>query len=219
MQAKCRNKFTQRTSNKNMIKYVPFDHPKFNKSLLEDVDFLELNHKDIYSFASLKDINSCFQSSKVVYYHDRDYYLSQNMDNEVFKYCVSIYKDDYSDFYDSDVLMNKTRLEHLLENKIFDDNWEIFIFMSDDLNMYKHVYQIHIDNNIHPIAMISARKLATLKKDIAEWCVDNNIWRSSIYSNSGTYEKNGIKILLYIYTQRVFCSLNKYGIASIIILI
>lgn len=118
MKAKCRHKFTKIPSDEDMIKFVPFNHPKFNKFLSEDERFLLTNHQDIYSFASLEDAKTCHQilKDKFIETHDYSYYLAQNIDDEAFKYSSEIYyDDDCPGFYYRNTLINKQRLEWLLE--------------------------------------------------------------------------------------------------------
>lgn len=89
------------------------------------------------------------------------------------------------------------------ENESYEERWEDFIFLTDDLDLYKHVYKKHLDKGFLVDLTISIHDLARLKKDIAEWCL-GHIWHNStkysriLFTGKFPWDKDTV---LYLYEK------------------
>lgn len=165
MQAKCRHKYTKIPSDEDMIKYVPFDHPKFDKELLshEGRFNIKKNHNIICNYQDLESIKKLLGSQASVY---GDYKM--NVDDEVFEYMIEKDKTSSYDLY-NDTYLTPKRIDILLSHKIYTSDWVYFLFLTDNLDIYKKVYQALIDHGINLCLTYSLSILPILPLHITKW--------------------------------------------------
>lgn len=203
-QAICRSSFTPPCNLRRMISHVPFGHPKFNKQLLTKKKFNFINRSLVCLH---QDLDSTFKIFKMMDAPLTKEFFGSLMGNHrysVFLACVSsILKSMWrSNTLDVSVLIyskasSYERLEFLLANKIFLSTWNSFLSSSDDLDMYKRVYQIHIDNGYKPQCTVLPRILRA-KKRVVKWII--TIFNLTITSSRIDWKiKWDVKTVLYLY--------------------
>lgn len=198
-QAKCRNKYTTKPSIEKMMRFVPFDHPQFKKDLLTK-NMRKVYRKDILSFQDLRSIKSLIETTKL---DEQEYSCCfYNPNDEVFEWGVEeYYKGVQGRLYCKYFTLTYKRLEHLLSKKIFIPDWTSFLQVSNDLGMYKRVYQAHLDNGIDPILSNYFRTLIYINQDIAEWCV--NIWDITNLTGINIGPSWNMETALYLAKRRI----------------
>lgn len=187
MEARYRHRYTRGPYAEDMVKYIPFDHPKFNKRLLRDKIFMFNSIEDIFKYQTLnsvkrirsdleRDAKRSGDDPKDIEFHLRMFssHMHENPHNDVFLYAISLGLK--SVFYGSArrIFTSPKRLQQTLDNGIFIDQWSRFLNLSDDVDMYERVYQFHAADRettlgLHPSCSLS--RILKVTKPVAKWCI------------------------------------------------
>lgn len=170
------NRFTKVPDKYYSVKYISFDHPKFPKEILEDKRFLMLNEHNVFTHQNSRSINiyhNIVAERKNNFSYG--YALQYNIwDYEVFCDYVNLTSDAIASYVYDNVILTYERLEYLLSIKRLFVNWSHFITLYDDIDMYKRVYQAHIENNIIP-ELKPKHNILGVKKEMIKWILSTGI--------------------------------------------
>lgn len=197
------NKFTCIPGKYDMIKYIPFDHSKFKKSILRDQYTLISNERIILTFQNLKSIDLYYKITgrkkesvfcDVVSWHNIWEY-------ELFCYHVDLLPVNVpSTCIYTKTFLTYERLEYLLSKKRFCVSWSYFVSLYDDLDMYKRVYQAHIENEIMPKFSLMQHVLG-IKKETVKWMSSIGVKINEITHISPYHWE--LETVLYLYKRGI----------------
>lgn len=193
------NPFTK-VSPKKMIKYVPFGNPKFDKTLL-DKTFLSHNGHIIRGYQDLKSVNIY---NKIIGDIDMwDLRFVYNYNYDVFcELAINPPTRETISYVYNGSIYTRERMEFLLANKILCPVWDRFPLFGGDLDMYKKIYQMHIENGVHPIWQCYIRYILSINLPIVEWLIpitDEKI--NSEYINKSNIWK--AENIVYLYERGI----------------
>lgn len=171
MRAIWQNPFTKIPGRYDMIRYIPFEHPKFDLTLLRK-SFLEDHKHEILLYQNSNSIR--IHNVYALELHKislNDLFHSYRYKVFVVSLKSSTIKSCANDIYNS-CLYSLERLELLLANKILAKRWGRFLKLSDDVELYKRAYQIHVENGVNPrFADHVYADLLSQGKPMVEWLI------------------------------------------------
>lgn len=161
------NPFTKIPSQRKMIKYIPFYHPKFDKSLLNKKSLSK--HK--YAVRKLQDLKSIKIYNKIVRCeHMQDLRFVYNYNYDVFcELVINPPTNETIPYIYNGAIFTHERLDFLLANKILCEKWDRFMIFSSELDMCKRIYQMHVDNEVRPMWTRHIQYILSVKVSMAEW--------------------------------------------------
>lgn len=129
----------------------------------------------IYKNQDLTTIKTFFKKKRLT--NDQWLALYVNPHYEVFIYAMELLKESFdlrdrckNQCYIS--LLSYERLEYLLANKFYCEDWSTFLTLSSDVDMYKKAYKAHIEKGHCPKKETFFRYLLLARPKVIDWVMD-----------------------------------------------